>query len=88
MYIVILLTVISSLSVMFLSFQFEKEKTSDRKTIKLIHIYIASFLMGAIGAIFAMIGFNFEIKNKKLVIFEITLAIIQVVIIILYYIYF
>lgn len=86
MYVVILLTVISSLSVMFLSFQFEKEKTRDKKTIKLGYIYLSSILMGSIGALFAVIGFNFEIKNKKFIIIESILAILQIGLIISYYI--
>lgn len=87
MYIVILLTVISSLSVLVLAFQMEREKNTDKKTIKLSYVYISSILMGAFGAIFAMIGFNFEIKNKKFVIYQSILAVIQVILIFLAYKY-
>ncbi|VEU79853.1 hypothetical protein [Haploplasma axanthum] len=85
MYIIVLIIVLSSLSTMFLCFQYEKEKTSDKKTIKPIYIYISSFLMGALGSIFAMIGFNFEVKNKKFVLTQIIFLIIQVIIIAIVY---
>ncbi|WP_026391373.1 hypothetical protein [Haploplasma modicum] len=87
MYIVILLTVISSLSVLVLAFQMEREKNTDKKTIKLSYVYISSILMGAFGAIFAMIGFNFETKNRKFIITEVILTIIQIALIILAYKY-
>lgn len=85
MYIIILLTVISSLSTMFLAFQYQKEMNKDNESrVKVIHVFITSVLMGAIGSLFAIYSFDFQRNNKKFVIPSIILAIIQIAAIIIF----
>ena len=79
MYFVILLTVISSLSTLFLAFQYQKEMYRDgRKTVKVIHVFISSLLMGAFGFILAFLSFNFQKENKRLVFIEVIILLIQI----------
>lgn len=84
LYYVILVTVISSLSTMFLAFQYQKEMNKDNESkIKVIHVFITSILMGALGSLCAIYIFDYQKENKKFVLSQIILAIIQVVLIII-----